>query len=281
MKNAGMFLIWIIGVVLSCSLARNSFFQGGAGYRAVPHANIQLLIEPGETAEKTINQAEKVILSLNYSKQSPDELVSMVELGYRKGRFSILYSPEEGDYKSIAVWLHFYQEDTYNFDEAGFAEYESLVAGLAAAGLRQSLENDPRYPGRTIETPEMFNTAQPHPEQRTSTEKLFDLSRLASYFFIFFWPGLWIVSELFNHLSIAISAKRVWFVAIISLLLAPAPLPVIMFGPVFLLPMPFALPFAVQSLPFLKLLAVSLGGTAIFASLISLLLEYPPHQLGS
>lgn len=281
MKSVGMFLIWIIGVVLSCSLAWNSFFQGGAGYRAIPHANIQLLIKPGETAELTIDQAEKIILSLDYSKQSRDELVSMVERGYRKGSFRISYIPEEGEYKSIAVWLHFYQEDTYNFDEAGFAEYESLVAALASAGLRQSLENDPRYPGRTIETPEMFNATQPYPEQRTPTERLFELSRLASYFFIFFWPGLWIVSKLLTRLSMAIAAKRVWFIAIISLLLAPAPLPVIMFGPVFLVPMPFVLPFALQSVPFLKLLAVSISGTAVLALLISLFLEYPLYRLRS
>lgn len=60
----------------------------------------------------------------------------MVERGYRKGSFSISYSPEEGDYKSIAVWLYFYQEDKYVFDEAGFAEYESPVAALASAGLK-------------------------------------------------------------------------------------------------------------------------------------------------
>lgn len=139
------------------------------------------------------------------------------------------------------------------------------------------MEDDPRYPDRTIQTPEMFNQARPNPEQRTPTERSFGLSTLASYLFIFFSPGLWIVSKLFNRVAMAITTKRVLFVAVISLLLAPAPL----FGPIFLLPIPFALPFAVESLPFLGLLAVSIGGTAVVTSLISLLLDYPSHQLKS
>lgn len=281
MKTAGMFLIWIIGVVLSCSLAWTSFFQGGGGSRAVPHANIQLLIESGATAEETIDQVEKVILSLNYVKLSRSELISDLERGYQKQTFKILYSPEKGDYGTKVLWIHFYQEDKLTFDDNGFAEYESLRTALLSTGLEQSLENDPRYPGRTVLTPEMFNEARPNPEQRTPKEQVFLLSTLASYFFLFFWPGLWIVSKLFDHLTMAITTKRVLFVVVISLLLAPAPLPLIMFGPVLLLPMPFALPFALQSLPFLKLLAVSIGGTAIFVSLISLVLGYPRHVVRS
>jgi hypothetical protein len=281
MKTARMFLIWIIGVVLSCSLAWNSFFQGGGGSRAVPHANIQLLIKLNRTAAETIDQVEKVILSLNYVRLSRNELISDQERGYRKQNFKILYSPEQGAYGSQALWIHFYQEDKYTFDDTGFAEYESLRTALLSTGLDQSLENDPRYPGRTVLTPEMFNEAHPNPERRTPKEQVFLLSTLASYFFLFFWPGLWIVSKLFNHLTMTITTKRVLFVVVISLLLAPAPLPLIMFGPVLLLPMPFALPFVLQSLPFLKLLAVSIGGTAIFASLISLILGYPPHQVRS
>lgn len=281
MKTTGMFLVWVIGVVLSCSLAWNSFFQGGAGYRATPHANIQLLIKPGETADDIIDRAEKVILSLKYAKLSRNELVSDEERGYRKDNFKILYSPEEGSYRSIALWIHFYQEDKYVFDDAGFAEYESLRTGLIAAGLEQSLENDPQHPGRTILTPEMFNESNPNPEQRTPKENLYALSTLASYFFIFFWPGIWIVSKTFKLLTVAITTKRVLFVAISSLLLAPAPLPIIMFGPVFLLPMPFAIPFVLVSPSFLKLLAVSFACTAVVASLIVLIFEYPLNQLRS
>jgi len=277
MKTLGKFLLWLAGVALSCSLAWSSFFQGGGGSRALPHANIQLRILSGWTAEQTINQAEKAILSLDYMKQppNPSQFADPDERSYKKGNFTILYSPEEGEYKRLAVWLHFYQEDGLVFTEAGFTEYESLRAALASAGLEQSLENDPRYPGRTIQTPEMFNQQNPHPERRSSREILFGLSILLCYALIFLVPGFGIALKLFSHTAMSMTLKRILFVAVTSFLLAPAPLPIIMFGPVFLLPLPFALPFAVGSPPFLNLLAISVGCTAVLASLISLLIRKP------
>ena len=275
MKTLGKFLLWLVGVALSCSLAWSSFFQGGGGSRALPHANIQLLIESGWTAEQTINQAEKAILSLKYVKQppNPSQFADPDERSYKKGNFTISYFPEEGEYKRIAVWLHYYEGDSLLFTKAGFMEYESLRAALASAGLEQSLENDPRYPGRTIQTPEMFNERNPNPERRSSREILFIVSTLLCYAIIFLVPGFWIALKLFGGTAMSITLKRILFVVTTSLLLAPAPLPIIMFGPVFLLPLPFALPFAFGSSPFLNLLAISVGCTMAVASLISLLIQ--------
>lgn len=277
MKALGKFLLWLVGVTLSCSLAWNSFFQGGGGSRAIPHANIQLLIQPGQTSEQIINLAEKAILSLDYVKQppNPSRIADPEERSYKKENFSILYSPEEGEYKRLVIWIHFYQEDDLSFSEAGFKEYDSLRAALASAGLEQSLENDPRYPGRTILTPEMFNEQHPRPEQRTSRELLHTLSSLLCYLLIFLVPGFSIALKLFSGTAMSITLKRILFVAITSLVLAPAPLPIIMFGPVFLLPLPFALPLAFGSPPFLNLLAISVGCTAVLTSLISLLIRNP------
>src|SRR5689334_4834326 len=128
MKTLGKFLLWLVGVTLSCSLAWSSFFQGGGGSRALPHANIQLLIQPGMTAEQTINRAEKAILSLNYVKQppNPSQFADPGERSYKKDKFTISYYPEEGEYKRLAVWLHYYEGDSLLFTEAGFIEYESL-----------------------------------------------------------------------------------------------------------------------------------------------------------
>jgi len=277
MKALGKFLLWLIGVALSCSLAWSSFSQGGGGSRALPHANIQLLIQSGQTAEKTVNQAEKAILSLNYVKQppNPSQFADPDERSYKKGNFTVSYYPEEGESKLVAVWLHFYQEDSLAFSETGFKEYESLRSAIASAGLEESLENDPRYPGRTILTPEMFNEQHPHPEQRSSREILFGLSTLLCYALIFLVPGFWIALKFFSRTAMSNTLKRILFVAVTSLLLAPAPLPIIMFGPVFLLPLPFALPFAFGSPPFLNLLAISVGCTLVLASLISLLIRNP------
>ncbi|HAV77722.1 MAG TPA: hypothetical protein DCX53_10275 [Anaerolineae bacterium] len=175
----------------------------------------------------------------------------------------------------MAVWIHFYQEDELSFSETGFKEYESLRIAFASAGLKQSLENDPKYPGRTILTPQMFNVQHSQPEQRTSRELLHTLSSLLCYVLIFLVPGFSIVLKLFSGSAMSITLKRILFVAISSLVLAPAPLPIIMFGPVFLLPLPFALPFALGSPPFLKLLAISVGCTAVLTSLISLLIQNP------
>ncbi|MBC7878830.1 MAG: hypothetical protein H7Y59_16790 [Anaerolineales bacterium] len=258
--------------------ARMEFiFPRGGGSRALAHANIQLLIQPDWNAEQTINQAEKAILSLDYVKQpqNPSKFADLEERSYKKGNFTISYSPEDGEYKLLAVWLHFYEEDEYAFSEAGFTEYESIRKALATAELEQSLENDPRYPGRTIQTPKMFNDRHPHPEQSSATEILFGLSTLLYYVLIFFLPGFWIALKFFRHLGISNILKRIIFVVSTSLILAPTPLPIIMFGPVFLLPMPFVLPFVLESGAFLKLLAVSVGCTAILASLISLLIRNP------
>lgn len=275
MKTLGKFLLWLVCVALSCSLAWSSFFRGGGGSRALPHANIQLLIQSGQTVEQTINQAEKAILSLNYVKQppNPSQFADPEERSYKKENFTVSYFPDGGEYKRLAVWLHFYQGDSLVFSEAGFTEYESLLATLASTGLEQSLENDPRYPGRTIQTPEMFNERNPHPEKRSSREILFVLSTLLCYALIFLVPGFWIALKLFGGTAMSITLKRILFVATTSLLLAPAPLPIIMFGPVFLLPLPFALPFAFGSHPFLNLLAISVGCTAVLASLISLFIR--------
>jgi len=275
MKTAVIVLLWIIGVVLACSLAWSSFFQGGAGYIAVPHANIQLLIEPGTTAEEIMSQVDTVILSLDYVKLSRNELLSDHERGYRKGNFKIVYSPEEGDYRSQALWIHFYQEDKYTFNDVGFAEYEALRSALVASGLKQSLVNDPRYPGRTIFTPEMFNEEYSGQERPSSTQVVHGLATLLSYVLIFLLPGFWIALKLLVKLAIPVMAKRVLFAAITSLLLAPAPLPIIMFGPIFLLPALLALPFALESPEYLRLWLMSFAGTLFIAVMLSPLIRTP------
>jgi hypothetical protein len=273
MKNAGIFLIWIFSVVLICSLAWGSFFQGGAGYIAVPHANIQLLIEAGRTVDETMDQVDKVILSLNYVKLSRNELLSDQERGYRKGNFKIVYSPEEGDYSSQALWIHFYQEDKYTFDDVGLAEYESLRSALVASGLKQSMVNDPRHPGRTIFTPEMFNQEYSGQEKPSGTQVVHELATLLCYTLIFLLPGFWIALKLLVKLVIPVMAKRVLFISVTSLLLAPAPLPIIMFGPIFLLPAPLALPFALESPEYLRLWLMSFAGTLFIAVILSLLIR--------
>lgn len=277
MKTLGKFLLWLAGVALSCSLAWSSFFQGGGGSRALPHANIQLLIPSGSNAEQTVNQAEKAILSLNYVKQppNPSQFADPEERSYKKEEFTVSYFPEEGEYKRLAVWLHFYEGDSLVFSEAGLMEYESLLAALGSIGLEQSLENDPRYPGRTIQTAEMFNERNPNPERRSGKEILFVLSTLLCYALIFFVPGSWIALKFCSSAAMSITLKRILFVATTSLLLAPAPLPIIMFGPVLLLPMPIALPFALGSRPFLNLLAISVGCTMVLTTIISLLIRNP------
>src|SRR5688572_9952928 len=138
MKTLGKFLLWLAGVALSCSLAWNSFFLGGGGSRTVPHANIQLPIQSGSTAGQIVNQAEKAILSLGYVKQppNPSQFADPGERSYKKGNFTVSYFPDD-DYQRLAVWLHFYQEDSLVFTEDGFMEYESLRAALASAGLEE------------------------------------------------------------------------------------------------------------------------------------------------
>jgi len=273
MKTRNKILIWLVGVFLSCCFTM-SLYGRGAGVSTIPHANVQLLVSSGETTEQVVEQAEVVVKSLGYVKQ-PDDGLS--EWTYKKGDFTISYHPEDDEeYRKLAVWIHFYQWDTNYFDESGLAEYQSLIDALTSIGLEPTMTNDPRFPGRKVYTTEMFNADHPRPTLERIESIMFGLALLLLYGVVILLPAFWIEIGVINRLSMSIGLKRILFVIFNSLFLAPSPVPLPLLGPLPLVPAPLMLPFVLASPDFLKLLAISMAGMGVVASLVSLLIRNSP-----
>lgn len=278
-KAKNKVFIWFASIVLLCICASCLGLLGGGAGSVTPHANIQIVIQPSSTTEQTIDQAEETILSLNYIKQppNPSRYADNDERSYKKGNFEISYFPETGESKRLALWLHFYEHGSYQFSNGGLEEYQSLIDVIATAGLEQSLENDPRFPGRTILTTEMFNTKQNRPIMVISrmASLPFVVAVLAVYGAIVFWPGFWISIKLIRRLSVSNTLKRILFVVGSSVLLAPGLILLTPFGPALLVPLPLAIPFALAAEPLFYFLAISFVCTLFLASLVSLLIKNP------
>lgn len=293
-KNTSKIIIWLASVLLLCCFTGCLFMLGGASATALPHANIKILIQPDTTAEQAIDKTEDALLSLGYIQQpndwedwinilDPEKLeLKKKERRYTKGDFEIFYDPESGDYATIAFHLHFYENGGYLFTEAGFAEFEALRTAVDSVGLEESLENDPRFPGRKISTPEMFNNEQQSPIMQLPRVAgiLLALIGLLFYGVAIIWPGFWIASKLLNHLMIPNSIKRIVFILASSLLLTPGLTLLTPFGPPALLPLPLALIFALAAPPLLYLLAISFGCTAILSLIVSLRI-WRPHSIST
>ena len=276
MKTGSKILIWFVCVIMSCSLTM-SLYRVGAGTSTIPHANVQLLVPTGKTTDQLVEQAEIVIKSLGYVKQPSD---SLSEWTYKKGDFTIAYNLEDDkEYGKTVVWLHFYKWKSDYFDESGIAEYLSFIDSLRSIGLEPTWTNDPRYPGRTVFTPEMFNAEYvPNPTLNRVESAMFGFALLLLYGVVILWPVFWIEIKLINRLSMSIGLKRILFVIFNSLFLAPSPLPLPLLGPLPLVPAPLMFPFVLAFPDFLKLLAISIAGMGVVALLVSLLIRNSPSM---
>lgn len=270
MKTVSKILIWFVGVFLSCCFTM-SLYRLGAGTSTVPHANIQLLIPQGRTTEQVVEQVEIIAKSLDYVKDLSDTLN---EWTYKKGDFTISYYPEDDEeYRKLAVWIHFYQWNNNHFDENGLAEYQSLVNALMATGLKPTMTNDPRFPGRTVLTPEMFNSIYAPTTFDRVASVMFGLALFLLYGVVILVPAFWIEMGFINRLSLSIATKRILFVIFNTLFLAPSPVPLPLLGPLPLVPVILMLPFAFAFPEFLKLLAISMAVMVVVASLASLFIK--------
>lgn len=274
MKIQTKIVIWLVGVFLSCCFTI-SLYRLGAGVTAIPHANVQLLTTNTKNTNQIVAQVESLIISLGYIKQ-PDD--GHVEWTYKKDDFTISYNQEDDEeYRKIAVWIHFYQWNNIYFDESGLAEYQSLINSLQSIGLEPTWINDPRYPGRKILTPEMFNAQNaPNPTFNRFKSALFGLALLLLYGVVILLPVFWIELMIINRLSLSIRAKRILFIIFNTLFLAPSPVPLPLLGPLPLIPAALMIPFVLASPEFLKLIGFSMIGMGIVAFFVSLFIKNSP-----
>ena len=271
MKIGNKILIWLVGVFLSCCFTM-SLYGRGAGVTAIPHANVQLLTTTGKSTNQVVEQVEDVVKSLGYIRE-PDDGYS--EWTYKKDDFTISYNQEDDEeYRKMAVWIHFYQWNNIYFDESGLAEYQSFINSLQSIGLEPTLTNDPRYPGRTVHTPEMFNAQNaPNPTLNRVESAMFGLALLLLYGVLILLPAFWVEMEVLNRLSLSIRVKRILFVIFNTLFLAPSPVPLPLLGPLPLVPAALMLPFVLAAPEFIKLLGVSMIGMGIVSFFVSLLIR--------
>ncbi|MBL8089016.1 MAG: hypothetical protein JNJ43_01715 [Anaerolineales bacterium] len=275
MKIGHKILIWLVGVFLSCCFTM-SLYGRGAGVTAIPHANVQLLTTTNrKTTDQIVKQVESLILSLGYVKQPND---GHVEWTYKKDDFTVSYNQEDDEeYRKMAVWVHFYQWNNIYFDESGLAEYQSFINALQSTGLELTWTNDPNHPGRKILTPEMFNAQHaPNPTLNRVESAMFGLALLLLYGVLILLPAFWIEMMVINRLSLSIAIKRILFVILNTLFLAPSPVPLPLLGPLPLVPAALMIPFVLASPEFLKLIGFSIIGMGIVSFFVSLLIKNSP-----
>ena len=251
----------------------------------VPHANIKLVLNNIDEEQRIINRAEQAILALGYEKQpndwedwtflEPEALErKKLERRYRKGKFEISYTPDlDVVYRSFGTpHLHFYEYDEYVFSEAGFNEYYNIITALKNADLSlgETRENDIKH-SREVYTPTIFNSKHNPPstvDRGKST--LYAIGTVCIYALIILWPGYRIFLKIANSRSISRLSRISLFTVAGAGLLAPVPMPLSMFGPVLLVPLPLLAPMLVgEPAHYYKLVISSMGVTAVISFLVA------------
>src|SRR6266508_3317604 len=249
MRKLPNLTIWLTSVALVCLGTCGLSWQGGIRLQAVPGARIKLAVPEGQTVAQALDLARKGVLSLGYEEQAWRKESKL----YTKDNFQIIYDlQDEAQTELNVIYIHFYQLDAGLFSDEGFEEYESLVARLISVDLQPLAEDDAdREHSRWVGTPQMFNERQ-GPAAKASSRKvlLFEGGILACYSVIVLWPGFSIALNYFDQLAFLYFPKRILFSISTSLLLSPGVLllpPLFLlppFGPFLLVPLPFALLFA-------------------------------------
>jgi hypothetical protein len=254
--NCLMLLVFITG----CAKARVT---------ELPVANMKFIVPKDQTSTRLFDQVERVILSRGYAKQHGYGQGELYTQEYIKDKFQASFQPNDGVQKQLGViYIYFYESDHSQFTQAGIAEYYALNTSLKLAGLQSSTEDEAdRKNSRWVATPETFNEHHPPPRpQEVIEDMLPGLVALMLYGLVVILPGSLLGIKFINSLNISISAKRILFIVGSSLLFAPLPLPLSMWGPFVLVPLPLCAPLAF-ALP--EWAVASVAGTAILTSIVS------------
>ena len=264
--------------------------------RAVPHANIKLAIPEGHTLDQAVAMVDRAILKLGYSKEANDwekwkPIISDQELENKKKEATyifdgvrIMYIPERNPQYQAAntqaslanrpsFFVHFYEDDGYVFSDSGIAAYEALKTALSSEGL-QRLEEDEndREHYRPVLTPSLFNQQHSPPSFRQRVVTVgYSVYAFIAYALVVALPACWLGLRVLRKRTMSLRRKRLLFTGLGSLLLPPIPVPVSMFGPLLLVPLPLVAPF-VLGLPhrYLLWVATSMAVTAICCFMISM-----------
>lgn len=224
--------------------------------RMVPHANIKLVSQSPESVEDTLNKVEQVILGLGYQKQANDwqrwtflDKESLErkksERHFSKQQFNIRYLPEiDEKYRSLATpHLHFYEHESEVFTEEGIQSYHELITQLINAEINVGQANGIDYEhSRTVQTPAMFNQGHTPPSASKILISIgMALIPFSVYALIILWPGYRYVLKLTKRIQTSRKSKIAFFTLVSSIMLAPFPMMLSMFGPFLLVPLPIAI----------------------------------------
>lgn len=237
--------------------------------------------------DEALNIAENVLLSLKYEKR-PNDWESWAfldaerleekkkERSYVKEDFEISYTPEplKSEYRALGRFhLHFYENKEYVFSSGGFQEYKSIAEALASAGLALGQTDDAdRKHYREVYPPEWFNAHERPPSLAEHAKNAaFGAFALGMYALIILWPGFRAALRLFSRWRLPRRGKQLVFVLGCSVALAPAPMPLSMFGPVLIVPFPMVAPVLFGNVPatFLQLVAISFLLTLLVSAVVS------------
>lgn len=293
------------GLLFACTVLSGCVWLGDA--RTVPHASIKLGIPEGQTLDQAVALLDRTVLRLGYNKQQNDwekwkPILSEAELELKKKEATytsdgmrIMYMPERNaEYlasdpqaplaRRPSFFLHFYEDEGYVFTDRGIAAHEALKAALAAEGL-QSLEADDidRKHYRPVSTPVEFNQQHGPPSfQRRAVNVGYAVYAFAAYALLIAWPAWWLGLRALRKRTMSLIRKRLLFTALGSLLLPPVAVPMSMFGPVLLIPLPLAAPLLPELPPrYLLTVAISTALTAVCCFLVSMKIQSTAAQQGA
>ena len=291
-----------VAFLVCCSLLPGCVWLSES--RAVPHASLKLAISDGQTLDQAIAVADRAILKLGYAKEPNDwekwqPILSEQELENKKKEATylsngmrIMYMPERNaqyltaqPQAPLAVrpsfFLHFYEEEGYVFTDSGVAAYEALKAALASDGLQnlEEDENDKKH-YRPLVTPSLFNEQHSPPSLRQRMVAVgYGAYAFAAYALVIVLPVCWFGFRALRNRTMPLHRKRLLFTGLGSLLLPPVPVPISMFGPLVLVPLPLVAPFAL-GLPsrYVLWVATSITVTAVLCLLISMMIRTAAAQ---
>ncbi|WP_333607535.1 hypothetical protein [Arsukibacterium sp.] len=254
----------------------------------VPHANYK--IEAANDKLAALENIDLALASLGFSLKENDwetwkpilEADRVVEKRqerrYSKGDFEVFYGVLYQSGNMGYIRLSFYEHDKRQFSKEGIALYYQLKNELSNRGLVHLPETpEDVKAARPVVSPEEFNKQHPLP---SLNEKAGYLALIALSFLIYavviIVPGWLLIRKVAAIFSINTNGRRCVFILLAALVLFPAPMPMSMFGPVFLVPGVLMLPF-VFGLPeqFIHFITLSVGFTLVLSCVAALWLIKP------
>lgn len=269
-----------------------------ADYRIIPHANLMVVV-PAELSETDVlDRIEQELHWLGYTRQ-PNDWESWTfldeerleakkrEREYFRESFRLSYRPEVSDeYQKLGrLHLHFYEEGEYQFTELGEAQYKELSAALTRVGFPPASHDDLDVKhAREVRSPAWFNERhQPPSVGQRAKVFAYALFGLIPYALIVIWPGFRWAMIITKELNWSRPRRYTVFCVMCGALFAPAPLPLTMFGPALLVPLPIVFPFVLGA-PFsfaFSLLASALVTSAVAAAVLAVVIHRESRRVAT